>query len=43
MPYNIKKVKTKYHIIRKEDGKVVGKSDTLAKARASVAHRMKND
>lgn len=42
MPYTIKKVKGKkpYRIINKETGKVVGSSSSMAKARASIGHRM---
>jgi hypothetical protein len=43
MPYIIKKVNGKYKIIRKADGKVVGTSTTLAKAKGSIYHRTKND
>lgn len=39
MPYTIKKVGSKYKIIRKTDGKTVGTSDTKAKAQASVRAR----
>ena len=39
MPYTIKKVNG-YNIINKETGKVVGHSDTLAKAKSSVRARL---
>ena len=40
MPYNIRKAGAKYEIVRKEDGKVVGTSNSQQKARASVRARM---
>lgn len=43
MPYTVKKVGKKYVISKKNGGKVVGKSDSKAKAMASVAARMKAD
>ena len=39
-PYIIKKKGGKYAIVRKTDGKVVGKSDSLKNAQGSIAHRM---
>ena len=45
MPYIIKKRKgpRPYKIIRKNDGKVVGSSTSMAKAKASIGHRMSNE
>ncbi len=43
MPYTIKKVKGKWKIIRKSDGKVVGTSDSLKNAQGSIAHRMDSE
>ena len=43
MPYDIRKSKNGYDIIRKADGKVVGTSDSLAKARASIGFRMSGE
>ena len=40
MPYQVKKQGDKYVIINKETGKVVGHSDTKAKAEASVRARL---
>jgi hypothetical protein len=40
MPYSIRKVDGKWAIVRKEDGKVVGKSDSKADALASARARM---
>lgn len=40
MPYTIKKVKGKFQIVRKADGKVVGTSATMKNAQGSIAHRM---
>lgn len=39
MPYTTKKLDGKTAIIRKDTGKVVGKSDTKAKAEASIRAR----
>ncbi len=39
MPYTVKKVGNKWVIIRKTDNKVVGHSDSKAKAEASVRAR----
>lgn len=39
MPYQIKKVGNKYKIVKKDTGKVVGTSDTLEKAKASIRAR----
>lgn len=43
MPYTIRKKGTKFQIIRKDDGAVVGTSDTLKDAQGSIAHRMDAD
>ena len=43
MPYTIKKVKGKYKIIRKTDGKVVGISANLKNAQGSITHRMDSE
>jgi len=43
MPYTIQKVKGKYKIIRKTDGKVVGTSANLKNAQGSIAHRMDSE
>ena len=47
MPYTIRRrkkgKKTIYLIIRKTDGKVVGKSTSMAKAGASIGHRMSGE
>lgn len=46
MPYTIRKPRKKggkYKIIRKDDGKVVGTSTSLAKARASIGYRMRGE
>lgn len=40
MPYSIRKSGNKWAIVRKEDGKVVGKSDSKADAEASARARM---
>jgi hypothetical protein len=40
MPYEVKKQGGQWAIIRKTDGKVVGHSDSKAKAEASVRARM---
>lgn len=40
MPYTIKKQDRKWAIVRKTDGKVVGTSDSKAKAEASVRARL---
>lgn len=40
MPYHIKKSGGKFQIVRNEDNKVVGTSDTKAKAAASIRARM---
>lgn len=39
MPYNIRKKGTKYQIVKKTTGEVVGTSTTKAKAEASVRAR----
>ncbi len=41
MPYRIRKRGNKYEIVRLTDNKVVGRSDTRAKARASIGYRMR--
>lgn len=45
MPYSIRKNSRKggFDIIRKDDGKVVGHSDTIEKARASIGYRMSGE
>lgn len=47
MPYTIRKVIRKgrrlYLIVRKRDGKVVGRSTSMAKAQASIGHRMSGE
>ena len=43
MPYTIAKRGNKYAIINKQTGKVVGKSDTRAKAEASVRARLASE
>lgn len=43
MPYSVKKSGPKWQIVRKDDGKVVGTSDSRAKAMASVRARMANE
>lgn len=40
MPYIIKKKGKKYQIVNKETGKVVGTSDSKAKAGRSIGYRM---
>lgn len=40
MPYAVKKRGTKFAIVRKADGKVVGTSTSKAKAQASIRARM---
>lgn len=40
MPYKITKSGAKFQIIRKTDGKVVGTSDSKAKAESSVRARL---
>jgi|1186.fasta_scaffold106670_2 hypothetical protein len=40
MPYSVRKRGKGYAIIRKSDGKTVGKSKTKKKAKASVRARM---
>jgi len=40
MPYRIEKQGGRYAIINKETGKVVGHSDSLEKAKASVRARL---
>ena len=40
MPYTIRKAGVKFQIVRKTDGKVVGTSDTKAKAESSVRARL---
>ena len=39
MPYKIRKVGNKYKIIKSDTGKVVGTSDSKAKAQASIRAR----
>lgn len=43
MPYTVRKKGTKWEIIRKTDGKVVGTSDSKKKAEASVRARYANE
>lgn len=43
MPYTLRKSKGKVLIIRKRDRKVVGRSTSMAKARASIGHRMRGE
>lgn len=43
MPYTIRKQDGKWKIIKKTTGKVVGTSDTKAKAQASVRARYANE
>ena len=40
MPYSIRKSGSKYQIVRKDTGKVVGTSTSLSKAKASVRARL---
>lgn len=40
MPYSVRKAGDRWAIVRKTDGKVVGRSDTKAQAQASVRARM---
>jgi len=40
MPYHIRKAGSKYLIVRNEDKKVVGRSDSRAKAERSIGYRM---
>jgi len=39
MPYSVRKSGTKYQIVNKDTGKVVGTSDSKAKAEASIRAR----
>lgn len=39
MPYSVRKSGSKYQIVRKTDGKVVGTSTSKAKAQASIRAR----
>lgn len=43
MPYSIKKVGSKFKIINKDTGKVVGSSDTKEKAQSSIRARLAGD
>ncbi len=43
MPYNIREKGKKFEIVRKEDGKVVGISDTREKAERSIGYRMQGE
>lgn len=43
MPYLLRKVGNKWKIIRKADGKVVGTSSSLPKAKASIGYRMSGE
>jgi hypothetical protein len=47
MPYTVRVRKRKkkriYIIIRKRDGKKVGESTSMAKAQASIGHRMRGE
>lgn len=47
MPYTIRRrkrgKKTIYVIVRKRDGKAVGTSTSMAKAQASIGHRMSGE
>lgn len=43
MPYSVKKAGSKYQIVRKTDGKVVGTSTSKAKAQASIRARMSGE
>ena len=44
MPYKIvKAAKGGWNIVRKADGVVVGHSDNIAKARASIGYRMSGE
>ena len=43
MPYTVRKSGTKFQIVRKTDGKVVGTSTSKAKAQASIRARMANE
>lgn len=40
MPYTIKKSGNKYQIVRKDTGKVIGSSDSRAKAQSSINARL---
>jgi hypothetical protein len=40
MPFHIEKSDSKWLIVRSDTGEVVGHSDTLAKAKASIRYRM---
>lgn len=39
MPYSIRRSGSKYQIVKKDTGKVVGTSDSRAKAQASIRAR----
>jgi hypothetical protein len=39
MPYEVRKAGSKYQIVKKDTGKVVGTSDSKAKAEASIRAR----
>jgi hypothetical protein len=43
MPYSVRKQGDQWAIVRKDDGKVVGHSDSKAKAEASVRARMASE
>jgi len=43
MPYNVEKMGSKYAIVKPKNGKVVGKSDTKEKAKASIRARYASD
>lgn len=43
MPYDIAKHGNQWYIIRRADGKVVGKSDSKVKAEASIRARMSGE
>ena len=43
MPYAVKKSGTKWNIVRKTDGKVVGSSTSKEKAQASIRARMASE
>lgn len=41
MPYSIRPKGDRFEIVRREDGKVVGTSDTQEKAERSIGYRVK--
>lgn len=43
MPYKLRRRNGKVEIVRKADGKVVGRSENYDKAKASIKHRMSGE